>query len=685
MRKLHRSGAIALLIVCLSPVPAPVLAHEDQSEFIQELIVYARSQQRVGYALAASEGIVGYDDISLPSLMRVGELVEAVPGMVATQHSGTGKANQYFLRGFNLDHGTDFSVFANGVPVNLPTHGHGQGYLDLNFLIPELVATTSYRKGPYSAEVGDFSSAGSVSFDFYDRLEENIASVSGGEYDYYRALVAASADVAGGILTGALDAVVYSGPWELDEDLEQTRVYLAHAGHLGSAESRLAFSAYVGDWNSSDQVPDRAVADGTISSLGFMDPDLGGSTDRFEISASLDFGDWRALAYAVDYDLELFSNFTYLLDDPVNGDEFEQVDDRTILGVRLDGERDVFDRTRPTTLRWGADLRLDDIGEVGLFNTVARRRTGVVRQDSVEELSLSAYGELRIELTPSLRTSLGLRADHFDWDVQALREANSGSGDETELSPKLQLAYRLSDATELYANWGRGLHSNDVRGITLSVDPVSGEPAEAADPLARSNGAELGLRFEDGETLNVTLTAFWLELDSELLFVGDAGTTEVNDGSERLGVELSTFWQPTEWLAANFAYTYTDSEFQSDQGAGKEIPGAIETNAVLGLNGAWDNGVFASVRVRYLGDAPLVEDGSVSSSDSLLVNAGLGYRWNDLEIRFDAFNLLDSDDNDISYFFASRLEGEPLAGVEDVHSRRLEPRSVRASIAWHWR
>ena len=673
---------ITLLILGLSPVAA--LAHEGQSQLIEELIVYARSQQMVGVAQAASEGIVGYDDIQLPSLMRVGELVEAVPGMVATQHSGTGKANQYFLRGFNLDHGTDFSVFANGVPINMRTHGHGQGYLDLNFLIPELVATTSYRKGPYSAEVGDFSSAGTVSFDFYDRLEENVLSLSAGNYDYYRGLAAGSAEVNGGVLTGALDATAYSGPWVLDEDLQQTKVYVAHAGHLGSAESRLAFSGYVGEWQSSDQIPERAVSAGTIGPRGFIDPDLGGSTDRFELTGSLDYGDWRALAYVLDYDFELFSNFTYLIDDPVDGDQFEQVDRRTVYGARLDGTRKMDDFSRPAALRWGADIRFDDIRDVGLFRTVARQRTGTVRQDSVEELSASAYGELGIAMTDSLRMSLGLRADYFDWDVEARLEANSGEGSETLLSPKLQFAYQLSDSAEVYANWGRGFHSNDVRGVTLTVDPTSGDPLAPADPVARSNGAELGLRLENGETMNVTLTLFGLELDSELLFVGDAGTTEVSGGSERIGVEVSAFWQPTEWLAANFAYTYTDSEFKSDQGGGREIPGAISSNAVLGLNGAWSNGTFASIRVRYLGDAPLIEDDSVRSNDSLLVNAGVGHRWKNIEFRLDVFNLLDSDDTDISYFFASRLEGEPLSGIEDVHSRRLEPRSARASVSLHW-
>ena len=223
-----------------------------------------------------------------------------------------------------------------------------------------------------------------------------------------------------------------------------------------------------------------------------------------------------------------------------------------------------------------------------------------------------------------------------------------------------------------------------MRGATISIDPASGEPTLPVDPLARSDGAELGLRYERGDAFNATLTGFWLELDSELVFVGDAGTTEAKGGSKRNGVELAAFWQATDWLAGNFVYTVTDSSFMNDQGGGREIPGAIPDSAVLGFTGAWDNGSFASLRVRYLGSAPLVEDGSVESGSSTLVNAGIGRRWDRIELRLDAFNLLDSDDSDISYLFASRLEGEPAAGIEDVHFHPLEPRSVRASLTMHW-
>ncbi|MEM9301611.1 MAG: TonB-dependent receptor [Pseudomonadota bacterium] len=653
--------------------------HAGNSELIEEVVVYGRADEVIGTANQASAGTVAFDDIRLPPLLRVGELVEAVPGMVATQHSGTGKANQYFLRGFNLDHGTDFSAFVDGVPINLRTHGHGQGYLDLNFIIPELVERTSYRKGPYAVRAGDFSSAGSVSFDLADALDESFLSATVGEFDFYRGVAGASARLAGGSGTFVYDFTAYGGPWNLDEDLSQTRFYANYVGSLGTADAKVSLLGYLGEWNASDQIPLRAVEAGLIDERGNIDPLLGGQTDRFSLTSELETDAWKAMAYIVDYDFALFSNFTYLLEEPENGDQFEQVDKRRIYGARIDGTAAL-----PITLNWGGDLRYDDISEVGLFRTFERQRTGTVRLDSVEQFSASAYAELELRPSERVRAALGVRADHFSWNVDALRPENSGSGRDTQLSPKLNLAYRLGQAAEFYANWGRGFHSNDVRGNTITVDPATGEAASPVDALVPSEGAELGLRFERGDRFNATLTGFWLDLDSELLFVGDAGGTEVNGASTRKGVELATFFQATEWLAVNFAYTHTSSKFEESQGGGQEIPGAIEAAASLGLNGVWDNGLFVSARARYLGEAPLIEDDSVRSPTSLLVNIGGGYRFGDFSARVDVFNLFESDDFDIAYFYASRLPGEGAGGVEDIHFRPLEPRSIRASLTLHW-
>lgn len=662
----------------------PTWAHEPSQDLTEELVIYGRAIHSIGEARSASEGMVAYDDLRLPPLLRIGELTEAIPGMVATQHSGTGKANQYFLRGFNLDHGTDFAASVGGMPVNMPTHGHGQGYLDLNFLIPEMVATTRYQKGPYHVENGDFSSAGSVDFELYERLPAQMLRLSVGEDGYYRSVVAGSVEWGSTVLTAAADANSYDGPWEIEEDLGQYRVMANLLFDLGAGRASLGLQAYNGDWNSSDQIPQRAVDSGLISDTGFIDPDLGGKTNRYAFTAGYEQGEFQASAYLLDYDFRLFSNFTYLLDDPLDGDQFEQVDQRTTGGAAVSGFLPIAALGESTVLNWGGDFRYDDIDELGLYSTVAQRRNGIVREDSVEQLSVAAYAGLQFHPLPDLRASLGLRTDYYDWDVDAGLPVNSGSGDDNLVSPKAGLAWQIHDMFETYANWGRGFHSNDVRGATLSVDPGTGDPATAVDVLVESEGAEIGMRFEPSQRFNASLVGFWLELDSELVFVGDAGGTEVNGGSERLGVEASMFWQATDWLALNADYTYTDSEFTDVSSDENRIPGAVESTFTLGANMVWPNGWSSSVRLRYLGETPLVEDGSVEAQDSLLVNAGVAYRRGPVEVSLEAFNLLDSDDYDIAYYYASRLSGEPAEGVEDIHFHPLEPRSLRASVTWFW-
>ncbi len=667
-----------VLILCLLPVVSP--AHDGDADSVDEVVVYGRAEPLLGTAQSASEGIVGYADLELTPLLRVGELAEAVPGMVATQHSGTGKANQYFLRGFNLDHGTDFSATVDGVPINMRTHGHGQGYLDLNFMIPELVESVVYRKGPYSPQNGDFSSAGSVAFTLYDRFDETLVRTTMGEFGHLRGFAAGSVDAGEMAFSGAIDLTRYAGPWDLDEDLQQLKFYGGLNATLGDLAARVSFMGYSGEWTSTDQVPRRAIQSGAISPLGFIDPDLGGTTDRYSLTGSLASDSWTATAYVVDYDFSLYSNFTYLLEDPVNGDQFEQRDRRRIYGARVDGHRHWSEGAVPVTLSWGADARYDDISEVGLYPTVARQRTGVVRQDQVVESSLGGYVDLTFTLSDRLRATLGVRGDRYDWDVDARLAENSGTGDDSLFTPGAGLAYRIGDSSEVYVNWGRGFHSNDVRGATISLDPTSGEAAAPVEALVPSEGGEIGLRLETERRLSATVAAFWLELDSELVFVGDGGATEPNAASERRGIEVATFLRATDWLAANLEYTWVDAEFRN----GEEIPGAVESTLSLGINASFENRIFAGARLRYLGEAPLIEDGSVRSDDSTLVNASVGYRWERAEVRLDAFNLLDSGDNDIAYFYASRLEGEPAGGVEDVHIHPFEPRSVRLSLAYRF-
>ena len=670
-------GTLILTLAAFQVVAAP----QEEEQSIQEVVVFGRAQQQIGSARSASEGQVGYADIRLPPLLRVGEMAEVVPGMVATQHSGTGKANQYYLRGLNLDHGSDFAAHIDGVPLNMRTHGHGQGYLDLNFLIPELVETSTYSKGPYFASKGDFASAGNVEFSLYERLPESVMQLTAGEHGYRNGLLAGSADIGAGVLNGAADVNFYDGPWDHHEDLEQYKFYLSYAFDLAGGRARVAAQGYDGDWHATDQIPLRAVNSGLISRLGSIDEDIGGGTKRYSLSGDVDFGNWRAGAYGIDYDFSLFHNFTFLLDDPDAGDEFEQTDNRKVWGAWVDGSVSGQFLNLQATWRWGADLRFDAIDEVGLYKTAGRQRLAANRKDAVDELSLGAFGEAEIFLTERLRSNIGLRADHYDFDVTALQSEHSGTGNAALVNPKLNLAYRLTDNLEAYASWGRGFHSNDVRGATFREILEDGTPGVTQEVLPRSEGAELGLRYEVGEAFNATFVAFSLDIDSELSFVGDSGATEPKGASERSGIEFNSFWQANGWLSLYGTCTWTDAAFKLDEGGGTHVPGASDQTFVFGANALWNNGFSASIKARYLGDAPLIEDNSVRSEDSWLTLAGVAYRTGALEFKLEAFNPFDSDDADISYFYASRLPGEPPGGIEDIHFRPLEPRSIRASVA----
>ena len=667
----------ASFVLCLPP---GVGAHTDHADAIEELTVYGRAEELIGSAQTGSEGVIGYDDFQLPPLLRVGELVESIPGVVATQHSGTGKANQFFVRGFNLDHGTDLSIFVDGVPINMRTHGHGQGYLDLNFMIPELVETMTYRKGTSSASVGDFSAAASAAFETYDVLPESVAAASLGEHNYWRGLAATSLTAAGGTLTAALDVTGYDGPWELPENLRQTKFYVGYGFELGAGRGRITVQGYDGQWDSTDQIPTRAVQSGCISERGYIDPDLGGKTQRYALTGALEFPDVAVNVYVVDYDFGLYSNFTYFLDNPLAGDQFEQLDRRTIYGGRVSGDLDGFALAgRPLYVRWGADVRHDAIREVALFATSRRVRRDAVVRDAVDQSSVGGFLELEVALTERLRAVGGLRADYFRWDVQSLLHDDGFDDDDVHVSPKFSVSYQLTDSVEAYASYGRGFHSNDVRGT--SANPRIVDPVEV---FVSADGAELGLRAERGRTFNATLVGFWLTLDSELIYVGDAGTTEPNGATDRLGAEATVFWQANDWLSLNAAYTYTRARFERAQSGGTHIPGAIPTTFTFGTNAVWGNGLSASARVRWLDGAPLTEDGAVEAGSSLLVNAGIGYRRGRVEWRLEALNVFDSNDVDISYYYRSRLSGEPPDGVDDVHYHPLEPRSLRASVLVHW-
>jgi outer membrane receptor protein involved in Fe transport len=656
---------------------------------LPEVEVTAAPGVLLGDATTASEGTVGQREIESRPSLRPADVLELVPGVIVTQHSGAGKANQYFLRGFNLDHGTDFLTRVMGMQVNFPTHAHGQGYMDLNFMIPELIQRLDYRKGPYFADVGDFSSAGSADIDYFRRLPQNFALGEVGNYGYGRALVAASPQLGPGNLLVAGEWVGDDGPWELPQNYRKLNGVLSYSVGTAAHGWQVTGMAYSGKWDSTDQVPLRAIDSGEINRFGAVDTSDRGESERYSLS-----GRWgrtgnneatRAGAYFIDYKLDLWSNFTYFLNDPVNGDQFQQTDRRKAYGLDLAQDWSGRWGTAAYTNTIGLQGRYDDIPTVGLYLTRARERLSTIREDSVKEWNIGVYAQNDTRWNDKVRTVLGLRWNYFDFDVRSDLPENSGKVNANLLSPKAQLVLGPWARTEYYLSYGQGFHSNDARGVTTRVnpdprDPAFLQPVEPVTPLVKTTGYEAGLRSIPFEGFQTTLAVFNLDVDSELLFIGDAGTTEASRPSKRYGVEWYGYYTPRPWLAFDLLAAYTRARFTDDDPVGDYIPGAIQSALAGGVTVFPYHGWFGSLRVRYFGERPLVEDNSVRSSSSTLWNLRAGYQIKKrVQVAFEVINLFDAKVSDIDYFYESRLANE-VNPVADIHTHPAVPRTYRLAV-----
>lgn len=653
------------------------------------VVITGREDSLLNIAATANEGVVGLDQILRRPLFRSGEVLETVPGLIVTQHSGGGKANQYFLRGFNLDHGTDLAVNFEGMPFNQRTHGHGQGYLDLNPLIPELLKTVGFRKGPYYAEVGDFGTVGQVDLKYVDSLEQGLAKIEGGMFDYQRALVADSIALGAGQLLLGGEYLRDNGPWVNDNNLHKVNAVARYSAGDDSLGHSFTAMGYWSDWNSTDQIPERAVRAGLVDRLGTIDLTDGGTSYRLSLNSewhrNTGATETRLSAYTVYSDLDLFSNFTFFESDPVNGDQFQQEDKRTTVGFDL--SHTIFSewQEREVDNTYGLQSRTDFIDN-GLFNTAARNRIGTVRSDDVLEFSISPYFQNEIRWTDKFRTIAGIRGDLYHFDVESDNTVNSGATTDAVASPKLGLVFGPWNETELYVNGGLGFHSNDGRGTTLVDDPSTPAVNDGTkvDPLVRQIGAEIGVRTLAVKGLQSTLSFWFLDSDSELLFVGDAGNTEPTGGTERFGVEFANYYRLNEHLTLDFDFAWSHARFKTDPPGtgGNHVPNSLETVINTGIS--WDNiGKWhGALRARYFGPGPLNEANTTRSRPALRMELSAGYRFaKNWDLTVTAFNLLNRKDHDISYSYSSRLATDPAGpGIEDRHFHPVEPFGIRAAL-----
>jgi hypothetical protein len=669
--------------------PALVQSGSRDAEAPAPAIVYGALNIAAGYAAPqtmASEQSFTREEINARPVTRPGEVLEATPGLIVTQHSGEGKANQYFLRGYNLDHGTDLAIYVDDMPVNMRTHAHGQGYADLNWLMPETVAAVDVRKGPYFADEGDFATAGSVHIGFIDSIDKTILQTTVGSFGYERVFGMGATKAGNGTLLFAGETAFYNGPWSNPDDVRKLNAMLRYSQGTAGEGVSLTAQAYSNKWNSTDQVPLRAITTGQIGLYGEIDPTDGGNTSRFALSAraagSDELGPWKANAYAIKSELDLFNNFTYFLSNPTLGDQFHQHDDRVLVGANAAQTVKGSAAGLPVETTVGVQTRYDDI-HLGLSDTYQRAFLSNVRSDHVGEASVGVYAENTVHWTSWLRSTLGWRGDYFAATVDSIyNHANSGSVEAGLGSPKYTLVVGPFAKTEFFVGAGEGMHSNDARGATITEDPLDPSVRLSASPLlVRTKGAEVGVRTKIVPGLDSSVSLFVLDQASEIIFQGDAGDTAASRPSRRYGIEFTNKYRPVSWATFDADLALTHARFigyDADQAAlyasltgypqarignapGNFIPNAPSMVASAGVTLGEKTGWFAGLRYRFLGVSPLTEDNAFRTLPISVFNGRVGYQFeNGWKLQLDALNLFNAKIDQIAYAYGSLLKTDSL-------------------------
>jgi len=708
-RSLIVSGFTTLaLLACHAPAWAG--DSEDDGSKIEIVTVVAAG---VSNMVAASAGDVSQEQLAHQPLLRPGAVLENVPGLIVTQHSGEGKANQYFLRAFNLDHGTDLATEIDNMPINMPTHAHGQGYTDLNFLIPELVSDLHFRKGPYYADEGDFATAGAVRMDLLTEMPDSVTSAFGQD-GYRRGLLLGSAAIGAGTLLGAADVYHNDGPFDRPDDYTRLNGVLRY--HRGTATDFFTVTAmgYSGNWSSTDQVPARAIDEGLVGRFGSLNPTDGGESSRSSLSFNrvkhTDTEQVQLSAYVIRYKLELWSSFTYYLKDPVSGDQMDQKDDRIVYGFRGSKTWRTHLWGLPSSNVIGVQGRFDDIRDVAINATFQRQYLYSKQDAGVMESNGALYFENSTQWSSGVRTVLGLREDEFSFNVKdKLHNAdgscnlksdplgcNTGDVRAHIFSPKLGVILGPWAKTNYFVTVAEGFHSNDARGITRSGENPAALPVT---PLTRAVSAEIGLSSELLPRWSTTLDVFLLKLKSELTFSGDAGITSPSGATTRTGVEWSNSLRINSWLRGELNAAFSRARFDKssdpdDLGCadadtnhpcatpvgitGRYVPNSPTAVIDAGITAQHPTGWFAALKARHFGDSPLVEDNRANSPAYTTFDAQIGYqRPGQWSFTVDVFNLFDVKWNDIEYYYASRLQHEALPRPDYIVHPGV-PRTIHA-------
>ena len=669
------------------------------------------------FSAASSMAIRAFDLRTRPA-DSAQDLLQVAPGLVVAQHAGGGKAEQIFLRGFDADHGTDVALDVDGVPVNMVSHGHGQGYADLHFLIPEIVERLDVRKGPYFASYGNLATAGAVSFKTKDHVSENLIRVEGGQFDT-RAATMVYRIPTPGQHQGAYIAGQYfgsDGPVESPQSFRRANLFGKFHSHIGdNARVAVSASGFSSAWDASGQIPQRAVEQGLIGRFGAIDDLEGGTTSRQDINFRYEVegpssGGLTMQMFASKYSFKLFSNFTFFLEDPTDGDMIEQTDDRRIFGLNTKYEllHTIGSRVVGTTL--GAGFRNDDVN-VSLWQSPDRIRDYQLVGAGIRESNLFAFVQQEWILSPLFRAQLGLRADYFAFDVEDALEGvettlphASGYAQGTVVNPKANFVFSPVSSFDIFVNFGLGFHSNDARDVVITQriedvtramrrDGFAEAEIESAlqddnfDPdqrgavaLPRAVGGEIGLQRRFGSRIVISSALWALDLEEEFVYVGDAGTTEPSGATRRYGVDVETRVRINNHLSASADVNLSRGVFKDAPEDEDRVPLAPTRTATAGLTYATAT-TDVRLQLRHVGDRPANETGSITAEGATLIDLVAARSFGPFEAKVTLENLLDVAWNEAQFDTESRLRSESQP-VSEIHFTPGNPFNLRAALTY---
>ena len=611
------------------------------------------------------------------------DLLRLVPGLVIGQHAGGGKAEQIFLRGFDIDHGTDIAISVDGMPVNMVSHAHGQGYADLHFLIPETVDKLNFGKGPYYADQGNLATAGYVGFETYDRLEQNLIQFDLGQFETGRMLgMFKLSDTERNAAYLATEYQQTNGPFVSPQNFSRFNVMGKNTAYLSNGDQiGLTASYFTSTWDASGQIPERAVESGMITRFGSIDDTEGGTTSRTNIlldyvknTGSKSF--LKNKFYFTDYRFELYSNFTFFLDDTINGDQIRQRERRQLFGLQSEYNHALTWGQADVLVQGSIGFRNDMSQDNELSHTANRTETiDPIQFGDIQETNVYTYLNAKLDLA-KWSFNAGLRLDHFDFRyVDLLTPTYVHLTDqEAIVSPKINVVFQPADDFQVYAQWGRGFHSNDTRGVVVS---------EGLPVLPAATGVDLGLLWKPIPALVVQTAAWYLYLEQEFVYVGDAGIVEPSSPSRREGLDLSLRYQPWSWIYADIDLNVTRARALEQPEGEDFIPLAPDFTAMGGVHVISPSGVFGGFRVRHIDDRPANEDNSIIASGYTVVDANIGYTWKKLEFNLQVQNLFNTEWNETQFATESRLKDEP-APVEEIHFTPGTPFFLKGSVGYRF-